>query len=243
VPKLLLTLLCGLSLFFSSQSIASPIKITIVTEDAYPLQYVEDGRFVGPAYDIVKQVLDNAQLDYQLQVVPWARAYAIATKQPNTLIFSIARTEQREPLFHWIGELMELDYYFYGLAGNFITLPLDEADLKRKRIGTIIDSATYQFLMKSGYQRLYPVTSARQNFEKLLSGRIDMFPANRPSFELSCQKFQKDCSYLRELMPVGLPPSKLYFAMSRNSSDEIVIRVKNAYQQYLLEKQQLNQPR
>ncbi|WP_448212379.1 substrate-binding periplasmic protein [Colwellia sp. MEBiC06753] len=217
-------------LFVCSLTQAKPITVRVVTEDAYPLQYMEDGQLVGPAFKLVEQVLTEANIDYYVEVVPWARAYSIAETQPNTLIFSIARTPARESLFNWIGTLMTLEYYYYGLAEKFKEKQYVEADFKDMRIGTVNKSATYQYLKNQQHPKLYPVASAKQNFEKLLSHRIDVFPGNITSFKVSCTQFNVDCSLIKRLAPLGLPPTQLYFAMSKSTSNEVVERIKQAYQ-------------
>lgn len=229
-----LLLLVGM-LFLSLKSVAEDVTIQVVTEDAYPLQYLEQDQLIGPAFDIVSQVLTRANLPFDVNVLPWARAYASAKSQPNTLIFSIARTPSRESEFHWIGALMELEYFFYGLAENFPDDNYHASQFKDKRIGTILDSATYQFLQAEGFKGLYPVSSPKQNYNKLLNKRIDVIPANAVSFQISCKKFGKDCHQIKQLAPLGLPAIELYFALSKSTSPEVVERIEQAYQELLTE--------
>ena len=103
----------------------------------------------------MSKVLAEAGYTSSLDVLPWARAYAIATSQANTLIFSIARTPQREEQFYWIGTLMDLQYYFYGLSKNFAQTPQQLNDYKNLRVGAILDSATHQYLTQQGFDTLY----------------------------------------------------------------------------------------
>ena len=52
----------------------------------------------------MEKTLQAAQLrDYQIRLYPWARAYDMALKEPNVLIFLIARTSARETQFKWAG--------------------------------------------------------------------------------------------------------------------------------------------
>lgn len=213
------------------------IQIDVVTENAFPLQYLENDQLVGPAFDVVAKVLAEANLDYTLSVVPWARAYAKATSKPNTLIFSIARTPSREDKFYWIGSLMELHYYFYGLKNKFEQngnkFPVSQNQLKSMRIGSILDSATYQYLIVQHFTKVYAVATPQQNFDKLLTGRIDLFPANFASFEASCVKYKTDCSQIMRVAPLGLPATKLYFAISKSTSAAVVEQITQAYQRLI----------
>ncbi len=214
-------------------SFSKDFHLRVVTEDAYPLQYQEGGELKGPAVELIKAVLEKAEVNYSLEVLPWARAYAISTTQPNTLIFSIARTPQRESLFHWVGSLMELKYYLYGLASNFPDDVYIENDLKDRKVGTILDSATYQYLSKNGFSRLYAVANPKQNYEKLLSGRIELFPANAASFMSSCVKFGSDCTDIKPIVLLSLPATKLYFALNKDTDEILVAKIKGAYKNLL----------
>jgi len=220
---------------FSTQALSQQPVIKVVTEDAYPLQYIDGNEIKGPAYQLVKKVLERAKIDYELKVLPWARAYALASFQPNTLIFSIARTPQRENSFHWVGVLMDLNYYLYGLSKNFPNDQYSLEDLRSKKIGSIIESATYQHLKSNGFINLYSVTSPKQNYEKLLNERIDLFPANVASFKASCMKFQQDCRNIVPIAPIGLPPSQLYFALSKTTESEVLNQIEQAYSDLLME--------
>jgi polar amino acid transport system substrate-binding protein len=107
------------------------LKIKVVTEDTFPIQYLEKGQVLGPATDLVKSVLAEAGLPYSIEVLPWARAYNIALNEPNTMIYSLARTEQREGLFQWIGSVMRLNYYLVGMESLKLSQPITLESLKK----------------------------------------------------------------------------------------------------------------
>ena len=70
----------------------------------------------GEATAFVKQLLDNAQLDYELTFEPWKRAYRKAQSNDNVLIYPIARDTAREKQFRWIGQLIPVTYYLFRLT-------------------------------------------------------------------------------------------------------------------------------
>ncbi|MBD1584881.1 substrate-binding periplasmic protein [Pseudoalteromonas sp. S16_S37] len=114
----LLTVLCtGLSSLCTAHS--NEVHLRVVTEHFPPYQFVKNGEVTsGIAYEIVKAALAKAQLHAAIEVLPWARAYEVALKHPNVIIFSIAKTEQRTPLFHWLLELGRLDFRIYSSSKN-----------------------------------------------------------------------------------------------------------------------------
>jgi hypothetical protein len=44
-------------------------------------------------------LLSEAHLDFEIELVPWKRAYKNALDRPNTLIYTIAKTESRKDQF------------------------------------------------------------------------------------------------------------------------------------------------
>lgn len=94
---------------------AQEFKLQVVTEMSPPHQTWLNGEVAGLATDKVRAILNQANVDAQINIYPWARAYNMATTQPNTLIYAIAKTPKREPLFYW---LMPITQYKLGLVGR-----------------------------------------------------------------------------------------------------------------------------
>ena len=110
------------------------INIKVVTEDTFPLQYLENGKVTGPATNLVEQVLLAAGVTYNIEVLPWARAYQLALTEPNILIYSLAKTTARLNAFKWVGKITALDYYLYGAVDSEINLQTSLEDLKQYEI-------------------------------------------------------------------------------------------------------------
>jgi len=93
-------------------------QLSVVTENWPPYNYQNDKSDVdGVATAVVKRVLNHAELSYRIDVFPWARSYKLAQGQPNTLIYSIFKTAEREPYFHWFCPLLpNLDMFFFALS-------------------------------------------------------------------------------------------------------------------------------
>jgi len=208
---------------------AKTTEIKVVTEDTFPIQYLENGKVLGPATDLVKAVLAEANINYTIEVLPWARAYNEALTKPNILIYSLARTTQREALFQWIGSLMDLDYYLVGLESlklpEFVTLEY----LQTLSIGVIRNSATEQHLMSLGFKNLYTVSKPSQSINMLKSKRIDLFPTNYASFQFSCLYLKENCLDIKPIYQLDQLSTSLYFALSNQTNPQLVNKIKTAY--------------
>lgn len=92
----------------------TPLKV--VTELSPPNQTRINNEVMGYSTEIVRLILAAANIDATIEIYPWARAYKMARSKPNTLIYSLAKTADREPLFHWIGTVAQFKLGFVKLS-------------------------------------------------------------------------------------------------------------------------------
>ena len=69
-----------------------------------------EGKIEGPWVDTIQKFLDQTDLTYEIQSIPWERSYLEATTKDNVLIAHLDRTIQRENQFHWIYKLSSTTY-------------------------------------------------------------------------------------------------------------------------------------
>ena len=209
------------------------INIKVVTEDTFPLQYLENGKITGPATKLVEQVLLAAGVTYNIEVLPWARAYQLALTEPNILIYSLAKTTARLNAFKWVGRITALDYYLYGAIDSEINLQTSLENLKQYEIGTVRDSAVYQYLQVNGFNKLTTVVHGRQNFLLFEQNRIDLFPANKLSFQAICMQDAFNCHNLKPLYKLDISSVELYIAFSQLTDDVLVEKIRAGYKKVM----------
>lgn len=156
----------------------SKTSITVVTEDLWPFNYVENNEVKGPHTDIVKALLKRSNMDYTIAVLPWARAYKLVSTHPNTLIYTINHTKERHEKFHWIGELSSTaNINFYALKSAGYTT-LSQLQLQGLRVGTQIDTANDAYITNHHFKFVSRVSHIRQTVGMLKRGRIDVVIAS-----------------------------------------------------------------
>ncbi|MCJ8519353.1 ABC-type amino acid transport substrate-binding protein [Pseudorhizobium tarimense] len=76
----------------------------IFTTEAYPpFSFREqDGTNRGGGIDQLKAMIEEIGRPYDIQIMPWARAIALAETQPMHCVFAAARTPEREGRFKWV---------------------------------------------------------------------------------------------------------------------------------------------
>jgi polar amino acid transport system substrate-binding protein len=212
---------------------AKDLILEVYTEDAYPLQYKKEGKIVGLATTQVEKVLKEANIKYKIIMQPWARVYNTALLKPNVLIYSIARTKEREELFSWLGSIQKLKYSLYGLENTNLK-PTDSFEtLNKFRLAVGRDSAIHHYLANKKLTNFHLINNNDQSIKMLLANRIDLATGSELFFYQSCVKQNLDCSRIKPLFPLKELEAELYLAASKKTDPEIVERIQIAFEKVM----------
>ncbi|MFF7708897.1 transporter substrate-binding domain-containing protein [Pseudomonas sp. NPDC007930] len=154
--------------------------IEVVTEELPPYNMTENGQVTGLSTEIVQAVMKQAGVSAPIQVMPWARAYDRASEIPNVLIYSIARTPQREPLFQWVGAIAPTRWFLYSLADKPIHLN-SLADAHGHQIATVNKDAGQEYLLSQGFvmgRELQSTTKYENNYHMLKVDHVELWISN-----------------------------------------------------------------
>ncbi len=209
-------------------------EITVVTEEWEPYNYSEDGKVVGISAEIVKATLARVGIDAKIGVYPWARAYHMALNRKNVLIFTIYRSKERESLFKWIGPINPpTNYYLFKLATRTDLTIHSLDDAKKHSIGVVRNDHAHQFLLSRGFnekEHLDVVPKEEFNILKLVNGRIDLLPSAELSLAGRMKKLDLPFGKVEKSLLLLGGKAKSYMAFSRQTSDELVDRVRTAFE-------------
>ena len=112
-------------------SFAGTMRVQVYTEDRAPFNYLdENGQLSGVSTEIMRAVFRQANIEASFHVYPWARSLFIVQHTPDALIFSIARSKEREGKFIWVGELVPFDDWFYRADDRKDIAPKNVDDIK-----------------------------------------------------------------------------------------------------------------
>jgi polar amino acid transport system substrate-binding protein len=202
--------------------------IQIVTEEAPPYSFSEDGKVKGLCTEIIEAVLKEVHMQGQIQILPWARAYDMALNSENVLIYSIGRTAPREKLFHWLYIMKSSNSYLFAMHDKHIKLAhLDQA--RSLQIATINDDMRELFLLSKGFVKGVNLQSGPKyqfGYEKLKSGRVDLWATSEIIANYLVRKTGDDSS--KALDPVlrleERASNGVYMAFGAKTSDAMVQR-------------------
>ncbi|WDE09086.1 transporter substrate-binding domain-containing protein [Thalassomonas viridans] len=203
--------------------------IDVLSSNWKPFVYSENGVHKGFAYDITKKVLDDANIGFNLYFFPWSRIYALGVNQKNYLIVGLARTKQREPLFHWIGPVAKPEaVYFYKLKEAAITIN-EVKDANRYIISTEKSTHYHNFLEEQEFtfDNILLVTRTEQIIKMLLNGRIDLILSTEQNFNSETERAGIDPALFEKVLHAY--SIQEYMAFSGPTSPELYEKVQHSY--------------
>lgn len=196
----------------------------IMTENNPPFNFQDNGKMKGISTEILQNIFKaNGRTinSADIKILPWPRAYKTVSTNANKILFSMARTEQREKMFKWVGPLYHLTI---GLIANkqknFVINSV--ADLADYKIGSVPKGAPEQLLIKAGFDesKLDKKSSPITNLKKLNVDRLDMFVFNVPAAKYMMNQLGMNPNDYE--MVYALKKVDLYIAFSKATGDKII---------------------
>lgn len=134
---------------------------------------LEGGRVTGFATEKIRVIMERAGIDYDIELLPWKRAFLIAQTQPAACVYSTTRVPEREQQFKWVGPTHQNDWTLFGRADRDYKLKTLE-DARPLRIGAYNGDVRGDALLAQGFT-VDSVQDRASNPRKLLVNRIDLW--------------------------------------------------------------------
>jgi len=227
------SLICSV-FFLSMYSLAAADtvpKFTIYTENYKPYNFEKDGKIQGIAVELLTQMLEktgSSQTLTDIKLVPWARGYDAVQKNEKTLLFSTARTEEREDLFKWVCPIKTITEELWALKSKNIKLNTLK-DAAKYRIGTLRNDVGEQLVVSRcgvPVDKLQRANKYEFNVKKLMAGRIDLFPMSHISLTVFSKELGLDINKFESVFVLNT--SHLCFAFSKDTSDDVIAKFQKA---------------
>ena len=206
--------------------------IDIWAEEFEPLSYKgEKDEIVGMNTELVKALVEESGIDVRSwQIAPWARAYKESVENPDSLLYTIARTANREHLFHWIGPIGKREVGLFKLKKRKDLNVRGWQDLRKLRIGSLLGSASSESL-KTRDIKQYELSNLRQIVHMLVEERIDV--ANMLNYSLAYLAPSKGLDFSDfERVWVVDDSKDFYIALNRQTAPETVKALQLAFIAY-----------
>lgn len=214
------------ALVLGAPSFARAADLVAYTEEWPPYNYTEQGQVKGIATEALRAACAEAQLSCEINMVPWARAYAVVSGTPDTLLYTTARKPSREKEFLWVGPLFPRATWVYGRAGSPIR---DFKELARHKVGIVRGEASEQDLEKAGVPRhaMMPESSNALVLKALLGGWVDAMVDTEIGMAWNLRTMQLPAGEVQRLMKLT-DEGAYYFALNLKTDPTIRERLQRA---------------
>lgn len=154
-------------------------QLRYLTEEWAPFNYLENGTAAGLSVEILEAVWQDVGANLtraDIRVVPLSDAFRQAQNDTGTVVFSIVRTPERDPLYQWAGPFTRGTFVLWAPVNRNITISSD-ADLQGYRIGAVEATVENDLLAERGVNgsRVTHGKTPEDLLRMLEAGEIDLW--------------------------------------------------------------------
>ena len=156
-----------------AETTSIPAPVNVYTHGYGPYAFAhKDGSITGPGVDMLSCALGKMDVDFQLNIVPLARARRLFTNKTLDIWFPTYHWKGRDNEKYIVGKLGTREISWYTLPGA--ELQPDHPDFKNKaRIGTFARSGPEVMIQQAGYTLGKTTDDENQLVLWLLEGKVD----------------------------------------------------------------------
>ncbi|WGL59750.1 transporter substrate-binding domain-containing protein [Pigmentibacter sp. JX0631] len=193
----------------------------IYTEDFQPpLNMLKNEKVTGLGTELLIELLKRANFSYNITVLPWARAMIQVQNEENSILYSVARTPEREDLYKWVGPIIKNRWVF--IARNDFKQKITTLDqVKKYIVGGYISDGFTNFLLHNGFKRgenLDIAFNQRNNILKLEKKRIDLLAIG----EIQGKWLAKQMHISNIHSVFSVKEIKIFIAFNKKTSDLVI---------------------
>ena len=216
-----------LTFFLSWPALCKP-TLTVVTELSPPDQTLINNQVAGKSTELVRAIFAKANLNANIELYPWARAYNMALKKPNTFIYSMAKTPEREHHFYWIGEVATYEMGFVKLSERRDINITSNEQAKQYKIAVQRHDLAAQRLTERGYTVVY-TSDINKSYQLLMSGKVDLIIDDENYIAAMANELGLDESRLHFAFAIDFLAMKGFLAANKNTNPHHINALKNAF--------------
>jgi polar amino acid transport system substrate-binding protein len=201
-----------------------------LTEEWAPFNYQDGGVPAGISVEILEAVFRTMEVNRtraDVRIVPLSEGFRQAQGNTGTVLFSIVRSPEREPLYTWAGPFTKAGFVVFAPVSRNITIPSPE-DLNRYRIGVVKDSIENTLLTGQGVNTSNLVTGLVPGdlVRMLEGGQIDLWATGDVTGRFEMKAAGADPNTYE--IVYTLSENDFYYIFSKDVPDTLVSAFKQA---------------
>lgn len=192
----------------------------IYTENDPPRSFKNSqGKITGSAVDVVQELMNRLNRFEPIQIRSWQDAYTFLTRGPNTLLFSVAKTKTRTPMFRWVGPIGTSKLQMFALA-NTPSKGVGTDWLKSCRVATVQGWYSEGYLRDNGYANIITLKNASLTVRALLDGTVEYICLPDLSAAGAVISDKLEMSQIKKVADLEVTP--LYIAFSPDVQPDVI---------------------
>lgn len=207
-----------LYIFLITAQILFSYDLSILTEDFEPISYIDNyGNLGGYGVEVVEEIKKELNIDNEIKLLPWVRAYNIGLKEKNVLLFATTYTEERNKNFTFVGPILVGKIRLYSKKTSKDTY---EEIKNKSTISVYRDGQEHEILKNLYFKNLEISATPLSAAQKLLFNRADYWANVDLTTQSILVHLDKNLNelYTHEYFI----PIKLYLAFSAETNQNII---------------------
>lgn len=204
-------------------------QFRILTNEEPPTNYLDKNQqVIGITVDIINKLKEKANINANVELITWARAYIIAQKKANILIFTAGKSKERIDLgFHFIGPITtRKQVLFSKVSSDFGISNLRDIKNKKLTIGAMREDWRFKYFKNKGI-KVKDVSDHQQNAQKLIMGRIDLWATSNIEAPIILEKANIPQNKIKEAFVYS--EAKSYIMISKKTPNKKVKELKKIF--------------
>jgi len=158
-----------------------------------------NGELSGYTVDLIRGMLEEAELEGQIRPEPLARMLTDLKNNPAQLGASLVRTPEREDQYYWISPVTAIPNHVYVKANSQLAETGITSLSELSGVAVRRNDYRHTLLEQAEVADILAVNSWEQAIELLLADRVNALLYSSAGLRLMCEKAHMDCS---ELNPI-----------------------------------------
>ena len=219
----------------AAEPAAAPLRI--ITEPAgRGVLKDKRGNVYGMSTQLVKAIQQQVGDNTTIEILPWARAYAIAVSSDNVALYDTIRTADREDKFNWVGPIKIYSVNLYAKRG-VVAANASLADLLQNHIACETrNTSIVNELLSLGFEidkNLILSLQAGDCYKMLKLGRADLIAMHGDVTPKRLAQLLDAGLDLQVVYP--LQNIEMYIAFSKQVDDAVVLKWQCALNKLVLQ--------
>ena len=210
----------------------SPIyqHVEIYTEEQPPFNYIDsDGLVAGKSTEVVREIMNRLGIENPIHLISWADGYRTVLTTPDTAIYSIILTHERDPMFRWVGPIAELQYSFFTRADNPVAVSAIEDLHSLGPIAVVSNDARETYLQSLHMKNIISYQDDAACIVALSRGEVEFWLGTKDIYSQNAKRTIWQHSVDIKRIDLPILPRRLYIGFHRDTPDEVI----SAWQQEL----------